>query len=407
VRNLAQLSRTSIAVVGLAALGAVPSAAFASTGRTIAARTQATTTLAGEVPAAASSQNSNYLSAVAALSSSMAWAVGWWESASRTGTLIERWNGTAWDIVKSPNPARGFPGLEAVAAPSPSSAWAVGFIEDVSADTSTTLIDHWNGATWERVQSPNPASSKAGNQLFGVAASSASSAWAVGRAGDSPLIEHWTGRAWKVVASPLPRRTKGTLSAVTALSSMNAWAVGSYTRGKVDLPLVEHWNGRTWRIVPARGRSRYGMLLSGVTAISASDVWAVGSRGQTGDVSHLLIEHWNGRGWKIVPAATPGPGWGGEFSQVAAASPEDIWAVGSDYYAVPNGGSLPLIEHWNGTSWQQVPAPGSDSASFAGVAAVSATSAWEVGTYHPGRVPQTLIAGWNGTAWALVPSADR
>jgi hypothetical protein len=75
------------------------------------------------------------------------------------------------------------------------SAWAVGEV----ALGGHSLIVHWNGADWQRVPSPSPSSQ--GNVLTGVAATSASDAWAVGYAGSSSigsttLIEHWNGTTW-------------------------------------------------------------------------------------------------------------------------------------------------------------------------------------------------------------------
>ena len=92
------------------------------------------------------------------------------------------------------------------------------------------MILHWNGAAWTQVPSPAPAGRSA--ELYGVAAVSAASAWAVGQAAASrtggtwpPLIEHWNGTAWTLVPSPaIPGG--GTLAAVSASSPRNAWAVG-------------------------------------------------------------------------------------------------------------------------------------------------------------------------------------
>src|SRR6266700_6788157 len=70
-------------------------------------------------------------SGVAATSSSNAWAVGTWSQSNTTyKTLIERWNGTAWKVQTSPNPAPGDWDenvLNGVAGLSSSDAWAVGW----------------------------------------------------------------------------------------------------------------------------------------------------------------------------------------------------------------------------------------------------------------------------------------
>jgi len=62
--------------------------------------------------------------------------------------------------------------------------------------SAQTLIERWNGTGWTRVSSPNPAG---GSALIGVAATSATNAWAVGCTGNcaKTLILHWNGTAWK------------------------------------------------------------------------------------------------------------------------------------------------------------------------------------------------------------------
>ena len=61
-----------------------------------------------------------------------------------------------------------------------------------------TLTVRWNGTAWKRVPSPSPGTEAA---LHGVAAVSASSAWAVGStdtsAGNKTLILRWNGKTWK------------------------------------------------------------------------------------------------------------------------------------------------------------------------------------------------------------------
>jgi hypothetical protein len=68
------------------------------------------------------------------------------------------------------------------------------------------------------------------DQFLGIAAVSASDVWVVGE--DEPsntpqtLIQHWDGASWSLVPSP-NSATGGYLAAVAALSSTNVWAVGS------------------------------------------------------------------------------------------------------------------------------------------------------------------------------------
>src|SRR5438876_902472 len=85
----------------------------------------------------------------------------------------------AWNVVRSPG-VKGYPELRAVAAISTSDAWAVG--EDyLNSGDILTLTEHWNGTSWSVIPSPNPGVYPS-NGLYGVAAVSTSDVWAVGYA---------------------------------------------------------------------------------------------------------------------------------------------------------------------------------------------------------------------------------
>jgi hypothetical protein len=62
-----------------------------------------------------------------------------------------------------------------MAASSPTDVWAVGFIGH-STGGDTTLVKHWDGASWTRVLSPSPGAPF----RTSVSADSATDAWAVG-----------------------------------------------------------------------------------------------------------------------------------------------------------------------------------------------------------------------------------
>src|SRR5215471_15043778 len=74
-------------------------------------------------------------------------------------------------------------GLFAIAATSSTNAWAVGFDEPGSTSLSPpeqTLIERWNGSSWQAVTSPDPGGTDHDNVLTSVSALSAKDAWAVG-----------------------------------------------------------------------------------------------------------------------------------------------------------------------------------------------------------------------------------
>jgi hypothetical protein len=68
-----------------------------------------------------------------------------------------------------------------VAAASSTSAWAAGDYTDGT--PAPSLIVHWNGKTWKQVASPP-------GILFGVAAPSSASIWAVGAGPSSDMALH-------------------------------------------------------------------------------------------------------------------------------------------------------------------------------------------------------------------------
>lgn len=114
-----------------------------------------------------------------------------------------------------------------------------------------------------------------------------------------------------------------------------------------------------------------GGRLSGVAATSARNAWAVGCSHCSGVSSRPLILHWNGATWAQVPSATSGNG--DQLASVAAGSARDVWAVGS------TGHGATLTERWNGAGWQRVSSPAHGQ--LFGVTAVSAHLAWAVGFY--------------------------
>src|SRR5579883_1184066 len=98
--------------------------------------------------------------------------------------------------------------------------------------------------------------------------------------------------------------------------------------------------------------------------------------------------------WNIVPS--PNQSSANNFLLgVAALSPTDAWAVGSH------------IEHWDGTSWSIVPSPQPGWIEFlGGVAAISTNDVWAVGWYYPttSNTQEPLIEHWDGSMWSIASS---
>lgn len=251
-----------------------------------------------------------------------------------------------------------------------------------------------SSAVWQIVAATQPPTPTG---LAGISALSASTVWTVGSFDYAPLIEQLSGKSFTVVPSPY---VSGYLDSVSTDSVSDAWAVGA-TQGNPEEPLAEHWDGSSWTVSPTVSLGTSNGILNGVVALSPSNVWAVGwSLPAMGGTSQTLIEHWDGSSWSIISG--PIINEQAILTGVAAASPSDIWAVGTQ------GTIATLAEHWNGSTWSIVSTPntGDGESLLLGVSCVPGThTVWSVGTYYLGAgIYGTLIERWDGTSWSIVPS---
>jgi hypothetical protein len=341
---------------------------------------------------------SNVLNAVNARTSTDAWAVGNFLGPNDDDgqvMLAEHWNGTAWSQVPTPNVVRFDEKLNAVSAAAANDAWAVGSTNRTGFAHTDPLAAHWDGTSWTIV--PTPATTGGSKSiLFGVANLGGGNAWAVGRSeANRALVEHWNGSAWTIIPTPDPAAPAGTtftgstLTAVSARSATDIWAVGNFSAAKGtnsnSFTLTMHWNGSAWTIVPSPNPAiatpaGVQQSLSGVVEISPNDAWAVGN---TSDITGFqgakpIAMHWNGTAWSLT--TIPGLGGGGTLASVTASSPTSVWAAGSP------GGTTSVL-HWNGTSWSPETTPvGADGQPLLNsISAVrgSATEVWAAGITLP------------------------
>jgi hypothetical protein len=264
------------------------------------------------------------------------WAVG--STNNGRDTHIRHWNGSGWNVVPGAEitpPGSGArsqrsTGLNAVAALAPNDVWAVGRaqFEDFSRHT---LIERWNGSTWQLVNGPTDPSTV----LYGIAALTPTNVWAVGTNGLDTLVIRWNGSAWTVVPSKNVN-VHNTLRGVSAVSANDIWAVGSAIKDPFDgfsvsKTLIEHWNGSTWKVVRSPNVGAGGNTLVAVSARGPSDVWAVGYYDDvTGDIPirRTLVLRWNGLRWKHVTSPNAGTGDNELSAVVAPPGTDEVWASG-------------------------------------------------------------------------------
>ncbi len=276
-------------------------------------------------------------------------------------------------------------------------AWAVGLTQQAGF-VDQTLTEHWDGQAWVEVLSPNPAGEQV-SDLLAVDAVSTDDVWAVGNSGvaetSHTIIEHWDGQQWTL----MPDSRTGELYAVQAISADNVWAVGNYyDDSSVSRTMVMHWDGTAWSTVDSPDLP--GHLYS-VSAISQNDIWVDGFE-HVGDVNQMLVEHWDGTSWTVVK--TPTPGFYSELYGITAFSPDDVWAVGN--FARTGKPQRSIMMHWNGAKWtMNTSTMGRTGPYLFGMSAVSSSKIWAVGR----GTSKTLTARFNSTRWHEVdsPSPDN
>jgi hypothetical protein len=243
---------------------------------------------------------------VANLGGGNAWAVGRSEA---NRALVENWDGSAWTIIPTPDPVAPagstFSGstLTAVSARAANDIWAVGSFSAAQGTNSNsfTLIMHWNGSAWTIVPSPNPATPSPVNgvrqTLNGVVEISPTDAWAVGNTVDTvsgsfgpdkPIAMHWNGTAWSLATLP-NLGGHGLLASVTASSSTSVWAAGPAG----DTTSVLHWNGTSWTPETTPVGPDGQPVMKGISAVpgSATEVWAAGITLPSGGGYHTFVVH--------------------------------------------------------------------------------------------------------------------
>ena len=298
----------------------------------------------------------NIFSAIAAPSDDEAWATGDFlgPPGAKEQTLAARFDGTSWVLVPSANQGSQQDDLTGVAAPAPGDAWAVGGSMFTNG-TQITLIEHWDGAKFVIVPSPNPTGTTGNSRLNAIVALASDDIWAGGEAiiGSNilPLIEHWDGVQWSIVPTTV---NTGFIfvNGIAAVGPNDIWAVGEDDFASVK-PFAMHWNGSQWTQVPVPSPAGGGdTRLRSVSADASGTVFAVGSSGN----ERTLAERWTGSAWVIVPTIDVNNQ--DRLFGVSVRGPDDVLVAGSAI--MPSGNQTTLVEWFDGTSFQLVPSPNPD-----------------------------------------------
>jgi len=298
------------------------------------------------------------LSAVSCTSPSACIAVGM----SPSGTLAERWNGTRWTIQPIPNPAGAHgSGLLGISCTSASDCMAAGAYFTTASQSSPVrpLTERWNGTRWTILTTPNPVGSVQ-TFLGGISCTSPSACTAVGEQHSASGIartaaERWNGTAWTVQPTPNPSGTQSAIfSGVNCTAPSACLAVGGSDQGT----LAERWNGSAWTIDPTPNPPGGGQL-NGVSCRGASACTAIGFT-FTSAGGMLLAERWNGTTWSIQPTPLIPAAHDMGLPAIACVTKSWCTAVGGDENDGP--GSVTLAELWRGGTAAFAPRPAVSSA---------------------------------------------
>jgi hypothetical protein len=346
------------------------------------------------VPSPSIGNLDNNLAAISAASARDAWAVGDYYNSNNPFVLEnlgEHWNGSSWTAYPLPDVGPNENTLLGVSELPEGRTWAVGYFIDAEY-AQRTLIEHWDGSSWQVIPSPNPGS---GNILYGVAAVADNDVWAVGGQQDAngiwhPLAEHWDGSSWSVVPTPDPNGGGNLLYAVKAVSSGDVYATGQSGTAFPSQALVEHWGGKSWSTVSAPADASESLDPFGITATTAG-LTVVGDRETDATPYTTLVA--SGPESSLGLLSTPSNG-SEENDLFATTTTADgsTWAAG--WYIEPGTGKhRTLTEQGVNGLWSLVPSPnpGTGENGLAGISAIPGGGLWAVGIAEGNHAPSTLI----------------
>jgi hypothetical protein len=320
-------------------------------------------------------------------------------------TLAERWNGDSWQRQATPNPAGDTtpsvaPTLLGVSCPTADFCAAVGDYE--SGFIQASMAEMWNGQQWTWQSFPVPTDSS-GAELTGVSCTSPNFCEAVGGYLDEDtglnvtLAATWNGTSWSLQSTVNPDPSDfdfEQFNTVSCSSPTFCVAWGSGNAGNPGITLAEQWNGSSWQTQTVPSDD------ATVNSVSCT------SRNFCGAVGLGSAYVWDGSAW--TAQTIPDSAGSGNLQGVSCTSRNFCEAVG-EYNSSPN--VVPVAAQWNGSAWTSQAAPNPANNTFAHMNAVSCASvnSCEAGGYWEVQVtsndPKALAEGWDGSAWQLQHAA--
>ena len=211
-----------------------------------------------------------------------------------------------------------------------------------------TQVQTWDGSSWSNQDLPVIAGATV-DQPTAVSCLSSSFCMVVGYTNSGAYADEWDGSAWTALSVQAPPDGPyALLTSVTCLNPTDCEAVGEDV--SANTTLAEQWDGSAWTIVPSQNTTGIRSSLDALSCLDATQCWAVG---QAND--QPLAEQFDGSTWSIV--AIPGPSGTSQLGSISCASLSFCEAVGANSLPGTQGGTTPLIETWDGSSWSIAPSP--------------------------------------------------
>lgn len=240
-----------------------------------------------------------YLGSISMPSASEGWAAGSTNSDTPAAALVHYANGT-WTRVNLTTQAAGF---SSVVMDATTDGWLAGYTRP-SGTPPQTLMYHYQGGSWTEDTAAENALSPEYVLPAAMSMLSAHDGWGVGQNG----IAHYCGGKWTPQRISVHAGTSVSvdfaLQALTLTSPDEGWATGSmiYIGASRQAPpqraVVLHYAHHTWAVQPLPlDTADQNTYLNGIAAASPSDVWAVGTNNTTGKPIFL---HYNGSVWSAA-----------------------------------------------------------------------------------------------------------
>jgi hypothetical protein len=239
-------------------------------------------------------------------------AVGELETGGGAGgaSVVQHFDGQAWQRQYGQDDLR----LRGIWGSSATDVYAVGFHPNAPG----AALLHFNGAAW--TQSDNFTSEGEDLAFFSIWGSSATDIFAVGAAFSGrfaqTLIVHYDGSGWRRMQPPA--ETSPRLEEVWGSGPRDVYAVGRDEER--ETAVIIRFDGTAW----SRVLEEENLRLNAVWGTSATDVFAVGFDVR-GDEVISTVRHFDGASWSrmVVPSV-------GVLQDVWGSSPTDVYAVGED-----------------------------------------------------------------------------